>query len=101
MKTIYLVSSLLAFVLAFFTLTGDLQTLIHFQDPLNEIAFFTLCLASGAIGFYLMLSEPKRAIPQTGGLTGTTQSWIQDPEVGADHWEEYQKLMESLHKEKR
>lgn len=101
MKTIYLVSSLLAFALAFFTLTGDLQTVIRFQDPLNEIAFFVLCLATGAIGFYLLKSEPKRGIPQVGGLTGTTQSYLQDPEVGADHWEEYQKLMEALHKEKR
>ena len=101
-KLSLLISSLLAFLIAFFTLSGDVQTLIHFADPLNEIVFFTLCFATGSLLLMLFLDEVKedrkRGVLHTGGLTGTTQSYFQDPEVGADRWEEERRLMEAINK---
>jgi hypothetical protein len=105
MKSIYLLSSLLAFLIAFFTLSGDVQALIHFADPMNEIVFFTLCFATGSLLLMLFLDEVKEGrkmgLSHTGGLTGTTQSYFQDPEVGADRWEEERRLMEAINKETR
>lgn len=53
LKNINLFSVVLAvcgFTAAYFTVTGDVQKVITFQDPLNEIFFFFVSLLGGITG---------------------------------------------------
>ncbi len=48
----YLIFGLFMLLISFLTLIGDLQKVIHFVDPLNELFF---CVITGTGGLIFML----------------------------------------------
>ncbi len=47
----FLTAGLLALFLAWITGTGTILEYIHFADPLNEMAFFCMCIVMAAGSF--------------------------------------------------
>ena len=56
-NSIYLIGSLSALCIAILTLTGRIQTVIYFKDPINEMAF---CLVSLIMFIMLLVASFER-----------------------------------------
>ena len=57
-KLKYYLGAAICFYLAYITGTGEILNYVPFADPLNEMAFFGLCIMSGS-GFLCCSSETK------------------------------------------
>jgi hypothetical protein len=55
-----LIAAMAAFVMAYLIVNGTAQSVIHFADPLNEMACFFVALMLG-LGFSFMSFEKPKA----------------------------------------
>ena len=46
----FLVGGVLSMLVGIFTVTGHVQNVIHFADPINEMFFAALCFMGGIMG---------------------------------------------------
>ncbi len=46
----HLILSVVSFIIAYMTITGTIQSYIHFADVLNEIGFFVMVSMLGLLG---------------------------------------------------
>jgi hypothetical protein len=57
----YLIGAITSFLIAFFTMTGHVQSYIYFAEVTNEMGFCMLVLVIGIILMFSSFSKPSKS----------------------------------------